>query len=118
MLSEMHTPEDLEVEGGFHATLPDRSGLSAAGSALASSAGSSPDMQPQNIAVSTSETSDVLRGVLSATVPKRPRLLRTSTSGTQIFYPGDEGVEVDGLPVGPSRHAWGVKGTRRESTYL
>lgn len=118
ILSEMHTPENLVDEDDFHATPQDRSGLSAAGSALASSPDSSPEIKPQNVATSMSETSDVLKGVLSATVQKRPRLLRTSTRGTQIFHPSDEGVEIDGLPVGPSRHVWDVKGKRREGTYL
>jgi len=48
----------------------------------------------------------------------RPALLRTSTSGTQVFKPSADGVELDGLPVGPSKHAWMRKGKRRERTFL
>ncbi len=48
----------------------------------------------------------------------RPALLRTSTSGTQVFKPSADGVELDGLPVGPSKDAWMRKGKRRERTFL
>ncbi|CZT10630.1 uncharacterized protein RAG0_15048 [Rhynchosporium agropyri] len=51
------------------------------------------------------------------TAAVRPRFARTSTSGTQIFTPENDGIEVDGLPVGPSEQAWiGPEG--RERTYL
>jgi len=45
---------------------------------------------------------------------KRPGLSRTSTSGTQIFTPEADGMELDGLPVGPDRSHWTGKGGRRE----
>jgi len=47
-----------------------------------------------------------------------PSLMRTSTTGSQVFTPSDDGVELDGLPVGPSRDHWAGKGDRRERTYL
>ncbi|KAL2063849.1 hypothetical protein VTL71DRAFT_4343 [Oculimacula yallundae] len=47
----------------------------------------------------------------------RPRLARTSTSGTQIFTPEDDGIELDGLPVGPSENRWNGPGNK-ERTYL
>jgi hypothetical protein len=51
---------------------------------------------------------------------QRPRIVRISTSQTQIFTPGDEGVEVDGLPVGPGKEVWkeNGKGKRREKSLL
>ncbi|CZR57872.1 uncharacterized protein PAC_07761 [Phialocephala subalpina] len=48
----------------------------------------------------------------------RPKMSRTSTNGTQIFTPSDDGVEIDGLPAGPSKEVWAGKGGRRERTYL
>ncbi|KAH6694243.1 hypothetical protein BKA61DRAFT_662918 [Leptodontidium sp. MPI-SDFR-AT-0119] len=50
-------------------------------------------------------------------VSLRPKMGRTSTSGTQIFTPGDDGIELDGLPVGPPDKTWIGPG-RRERTYL
>ncbi|KAG4431110.1 hypothetical protein IFR05_013397 [Cadophora sp. M221] len=50
-------------------------------------------------------------------VSLRPRMGRTSTSGTQIFTPGDDGIELDGLPVGLPEKTWIGPG-RRERTYL
>ncbi|KAK0114062.1 hypothetical protein ONS95_014301 [Cadophora gregata] len=47
----------------------------------------------------------------------RPRMGRTSTSGTQIFTPGDNSIELDGLPVGPPEETW-MRHGRRERTYL
>jgi hypothetical protein len=32
--------------------------------------------------------------------------------------PSDEGVEIDGLPVGLGKEVWDRKGKRRERTYL
>jgi hypothetical protein len=49
---------------------------------------------------------------------QKPRLSRTSTSGTQVFSPSDDGVEIDGLPVGLCRHAWDGHGKSRERSYL
>lgn len=55
----------------------------------------------------------------------RPRTVRSNTSGTQRFTPGDDGVEVDGLPVGPGidEAGWNVehkgrKGKARDSSFL
>jgi hypothetical protein len=47
--------------------------------------------------------------------------VRTSTSGTQIFTPSDDGVEVNGLPTGPPAKTWddpGQKGKKRERSFL
>ena len=43
--------------------------------------------------------------------------LRSSISGSQIFRV-EEGVEIDGLPVGPVKYAWSVKGKGSAPTYL
>jgi hypothetical protein len=50
--------------------------------------------------------------------PRRPNLFRMSSSGTQVFTPSSDGVEVDGMPVGPSNDMWSGSGERRERSYL
>jgi hypothetical protein len=49
---------------------------------------------------------------------ERSRMTRMSTNGTQVFTPSEDGIELDGLPVGPGRDVWVVKGKKRDSTYL
>jgi hypothetical protein len=133
MLSEVCTPEDLrslESSGPGSLKAPfDRSALSAVGSAPPSP---QEEMKPSYLFVgrqidrvlsspgSTIPGSTILPSLeeLRASAPKRPRVSRTSTSGTQVFTPNEDGVEIDGLPVGPARDLWGVKGSRRERTYL
>jgi hypothetical protein len=56
-----------------------------------------------------------LRGT---SIQERPGMFRTSSSGTQVFAPGADGMELDGLPVGPDRSHWAKTGGRRERTYL
>lgn len=43
-------------------------------------------------------------------------MYRASTSGTQIFHTNEDVVELDGLPVGPSKDVWA--GIRRRETVL
>ncbi|TVY90237.1 hypothetical protein LAWI1_G003600 [Lachnellula willkommii] len=117
-LSEVHTQEDCHTASApaeLDQGAVDRGILSAAGSALAS-----PREDPPSSLVtipgpiSHFEVEDLLR-------PKNPeklRFRRTSTSGTQIFHPDEDGVEIDGLPVGPGRERWAKKGSSRETTYL
>lgn len=51
-----------------------------------------------------------------------PHLVRANSSGTQIFRPDSDGIELDGMPVGPGREFWDGPvdntGKRRERTYL
>lgn len=52
---------------------------------------------------------------------RRPSIVRTSTSGTQVFRLGEDGVELDGLPAGPSSETWDDKGQgnkRKERSFL
>ncbi|KAE8448705.1 hypothetical protein EG329_008920 [Mollisiaceae sp. DMI_Dod_QoI] len=129
MLSEVCTPEDFhpskssDVEGSKRPF--DRSILSAAGSTLASPKEETPPAYPSG----AKRVQDVLSSPGPSVLPtlaelrafsaqERPRMSRTSTNGTQIFTPSDDGVEVDGLPVGPSKETWAGKGGRRERTYL
>lgn len=51
------------------------------------------------------------------TLQGMPRLQRTSTSGTQVFTPSEEGTELDGLPVGPAQGVLTGHG-RRIPSYL
>ncbi|CAG8977148.1 hypothetical protein HYALB_00003369 [Hymenoscyphus albidus] len=53
----------------------------------------------------------------SSSMRTKPRMRRLSISGSQIFTPGDEGVELNGLPTGPGKEMWAAKGGR-ERTYL
>lgn len=130
LLSEVYVAEDLEPEPRVPANeeMDNESGgremLSAAGSALAT---------PGEIMASVSSKRNELPsfgsppspiGFLSAVDTRmdggeeRPSLWRMSTSGTQVFKPDKNGVEVDGLPVGPSKDIWAGKGGRKEHTYL
>ena len=138
MLPEVHAPEGFaeNITGGEADREPvDRSVLSAAGSALASSSeGLQRPASDINFVVIQAGARKSLEnlGPVGA-VPERrmnissetnPSLIlsKTSTSGTQIFTPGDDGVEVDGIPAGPSKEVWDArwngKGNRREQTYL
>ncbi|KAA8566233.1 hypothetical protein MFRU_019g01180 [Monilinia fructicola] len=49
-------------------------------------------------------------------------LVRANSSGTQIFRPNSDGIELDGMPVGPGKEFWDGPvddmGKRRERTYL
>ncbi|KAI9641242.1 hypothetical protein NHQ30_010042 [Ciborinia camelliae] len=51
-----------------------------------------------------------------------PHLARANSSGTQIFRPNSDGIELDGMPVGPGKEFWDGPvdntGKRRERTYL
>lgn len=49
---------------------------------------------------------------------RRPKFSRTSTSGTQVFSPGEDGLEVNQSPVGPDRDHWDAQGSRREQSFL
>ena len=54
----------------------------------------------------------------SVAVQESPRLRRMSTSGTQIFTPGPDGLEIDGLPAGPGKETWSGTGRKREPSFL
>lgn len=129
MLSEVCTPEDPwspeSFQSGSRQPPFDRNILSAMGSALASPGeGITPDFlsggKPvyQTLSIPGHTVLPILGEVRPVNVRKRPRVARTSTSGTQIFTPHDDGVEIDGMPVGPPRDAWVGKGSRREHTLL
>lgn len=134
MLSEMHIPEDFgeNVAGGENdKEAVDRSVLSAAGNALSSpkeELESDIDHVIQTKARESIGNLGPLRAFsmrrMTVSSDSRPslRLSRTSTTGTQVFTPSDEGVEIDGLPVGPSKELWHTccdgRDKRRERTYL
>jgi hypothetical protein len=129
MLSEMYTPEDF-AEDVASSDSPreatERSFLSAAGSTLPNpreEVESDIDLVIRSGAresvgnLGSVGAFSVRRMTVGGTGPC-PRLSRTSTSGTQVFMPSDEGVEIDGLPVGLGKEVWDRKGKRRERTYL
>jgi hypothetical protein len=50
---------------------------------------------------------------------RRPSIVRTSTSGTQVFTPSEDGVELDGLPTGPPSETWDDQGQgKKELSFL
>ncbi|PSS08944.1 hypothetical protein M430DRAFT_61349 [Amorphotheca resinae ATCC 22711] len=116
LLSEMYTAEDLvddtKAKDGDHNL--DTSILGSASSTLCPTeqTKSTANMSPLH------PNADARGSTSSGSTPRKQRLSRTSMSGTQIFRTGDEGVEIDGLPVGPSKHLWDGRGKRRERTYL
>lgn len=101
-LSEMHTLDDVHAE---HPEVDERLALSAPASTVVS-----PLELPGRLVEEMSTASS------PGLVVTRPRLERVSTTGTQIFYPSEEGIEIDGLPVGPPSDLW--TGDRRERSYL
>ena len=116
MLSEMHTPEGFAGYGdGTESSHVERERN------VLSAAGTEPNSLSMSLpASSTSITGDIgyFNDTANKEIPRRPRMKRMSTNGTQVFSPGDEGVELDGLPVGPSRHVWNGEGKSRERSYL
>ena len=133
-LSEICAPEDIE----------ERSVLSGLGSPLASpkeesgseAAGELPSQIPKlemeerepNISQILPETlkSPPRQEEKSRLEPPsgaiwRPSIVRTNTSGTQVFTPSEDGVELDGLPTGPPSETWDDQGQgnkRKERSFL
>ena len=107
-LSEVYTPDD--VPGLGVAGLAGREVSSAPATANVTPV---EEMKQELDFVTTSPVVNTMNPALST----RPRMGRTSTSGTQIFTPADDGIELDGLPVGPPGMTWIGHG-RRERTYL
>lgn len=128
MLSEVYTPADLEspssLSSGSQKPPYERNALSAMGSALASPQEEVKPRWPAGRHIDQVLSSPgpailpTLGELTTSSTPARPRMSRTSTTGTQIFTPNEDTVEIDGLPVGPSREIWGAKRGRREHTYL
>jgi hypothetical protein len=128
MLSEAHTPDDYlraSVNVEVDRDPVDRSILSVPGSAPASPKEDTRPSLPtllrhwsQEIVSSLGPMSHLkVKDPMETRNQEGPRLRRTSTSGTQVFHPDADGVEIDGLSVGPGRETWARKG-RRERTYL
>ena len=125
MLSEVCTPEDFQPASRT-SEIAERSILSAVGSALASPMEEAPQSLSTRIRRQEHEeaTAGSSFGAFNSLADvrvshrERPGFPRTSTSGTQVFTPESDGVELDGLPVGPDRSRWARKGGRRERTYL
>ena len=121
MLSEVCTPEDFQPPSSPN-EYAERSILSAVGSTLATpteEASMNLNAQRQRHANEDAFAGSPVAGFTDMTdtrikQQKRPGLSRTSTSGTQIFTPEADGMELDGLPVGPDRSHWTGKGGRRE----
>jgi hypothetical protein len=124
MLSEMHTPEDFGDEdamSGSKSAPGARSGLSAAGSIVTSPMVSpqlKPQVNPNSVCFQGALAQLFQKETLDGLNVRRPKMSRTSTSGTQVFSPGEDGVEVNQLPVGPERDQWDGKGKRRKQTFL
>jgi hypothetical protein len=125
MLSEVYTAEELHSEvtadaKGDHG-LVGRGSLSVVGSIIPTRKDEDTPIAPHP----GGDTSDALSiptspRLLSTDVvtPERPRMTRMSSNGTQVFTPSENGVELDGLPVGPGKDLWVAKGKTSDSTYL
>jgi hypothetical protein len=113
MLSEMFTAGDDIADETTTKGCNDETETSVSNAAsrdlspLGSKMESTSDMRPPD--------SDIAQSSITA---RKPRLSRTSTSGTQIFSPSDDGVEVDELPVGLNRNVCDGPGKRRARSYL
>jgi hypothetical protein len=127
MLSEVCTPGDFHsgvaADAKCHLEPVDRSAPSGVRSALAAAREEAElpwnnRTQPQVHETISTPGPTSMRHTAGPSVQRRPRLMRMSTSGTQIFSPSEDGVELDGLPVGPDKEMWRGKGKRRERTYL
>lgn len=122
LLSEVCTPDSLDDE---------RNALSAAGSTLASPqaepgcktthgpalpiTGDGP-LEPHVTCPASPASPDVEMPEIA-----RPPMVRVSTSGTQIITPSKDGLEIDGIPVGPSSAVWGEErrwGKKPEKSFL
>jgi hypothetical protein len=125
MLSEVCTLEDFQSQSSVN-EVGERRILSAVGSTLASPreevslALSTQSQRPGNEEVIADSSFTQFTAMTDVRVShrERPGFPRTSTSGTQIFTPEADGMELDGLPVGPDRSHWTRKGGRKERTYL
>jgi hypothetical protein len=112
MLSEVFNAEDLADETTINRS-NDEVETNVSSEMNKAQAVPSDETEPTSNILPLDSNSDV-----SSTATRKPRLSRTSTNGTQVFSPSDEGVEIDGLPVGLCRHAWNGPGKRRERSFL
>lgn len=115
MLSEVYTVDD-EYDQTVHGNDEARSTQIAAGSMLPPPLEGIEPLFPihqPNSWLDTSTSSDST----AAEKLDRPAFCRLSTSGTQIFTPSRDGIELDGLPVGPTRNTWDEE-KEGERTYL
>jgi hypothetical protein len=125
MLSEVYTAEEFHSEvtadaKGDHQPV-ERGSLSVVGSIIPTSKDEDTPTTP-HLGGDTSDALDIPtspRGLgTDVAALERPRMTRMSTNGTQVFTPGKDGMELDGLPVGPGKDLWVVKGKTSDSTYL
>ncbi|KAH7369502.1 hypothetical protein BKA65DRAFT_416470 [Rhexocercosporidium sp. MPI-PUGE-AT-0058] len=105
-LSDMYTADDIREPGALGRGVP--------GAPASANATPMENGEQEFRSVATTLAIPILN---DPTISLRPRIGRTSTSGTQIFTPVDGGIELDGLPVGPPEKTWIGHG-RRERTYL
>ncbi|KAL3423306.1 hypothetical protein PVAG01_05053 [Phlyctema vagabunda] len=135
LLSEVCTPEDFEEirstvsspgpAAGVDRETDLRSVLSTIGSDTSPVDGlplvlvKSPS--PKSIDMEVRKTSSS-RDASSSDDQLRPGITRANTSGTQLFTPHEDGVEVDGVPAGPSEKEWehptDTEGNQRERSFL
>lgn len=119
MLSEVFTFEDIDDSSAIAETKYERGILSAAGSVLTTPGEPESPQRPVVADVLNHPGLDNFLAIMAdMRTPKRPNMPRTSTTGTQVFTPSYDGVELDGLPVGLPKDIFAAKGNRRERTYL
>jgi hypothetical protein len=123
MLSEVHTPEfrsaiTANADGDHEPVEP---GILSVGTIIPISKDEdmprAPDPRGETPDTLSIPTSPQLLGT-GVVAQERPRMMRMSTNGTQVFTPSEDGMELDGLPVGPGKDLWVAKGKTSDSTYL
>lgn len=121
-LSEVCAPEEFSRRSSPNPDGSERNTFSTAGSALATPVDDS--LPPTYLSNDPSHPipKDPLgyNNTITTSPPisHRPRLHRMSTSGTQVFSPNPDGIEVDGLPVGPGHEMWSGSREKWERSYL
>ncbi|PQE19229.1 hypothetical protein CJF30_00007580 [Rutstroemia sp. NJR-2017a BBW] len=122
MLSEMHVPKDDSVPKGHQLTVHQNSSCGATAAMYDASVDElgQRSRRRQGGSENGLDLPPNANGSLKGAY--HPPMVRTSTNETQIFRPASDGIELDGLPVGPGEEFWDdsvdKKGKRKERTYL
>ncbi|KAM3076282.1 hypothetical protein ACMFMG_006214 [Clarireedia jacksonii] len=122
MLSELHIPVDDDIPKGHQLTVHQNSSSGATATICGVSADESSHRDRRRKEGSENGSDLPPNANDSPKEAYHSTMVRTSTNETQIFRPGSDGIELDGLPVGPGEEFWDgsvdKKGKRKERTYL
>jgi hypothetical protein len=122
MLSEMHVPNDDSVPKAHQLAVHQNSSSGATAATCDASADEFGQRGRRRKEGSENGLDLPSHANGSSKEAYHPPMVRTSTNETQIFRPASDGIELDGLPVGPGEEFWDdsvdKKGKRKERTYL